>query len=158
MVYLFVACLVMVVLFFLMPKRAAWVLLGLTVILALLAGIAYWMDEEHQAEIDAITIELGMDQESCTVDKPLRYRIHNQGQKTVYRVLGRFSVYRQGYSTPLSKSYRNEFEVDKILEPSATFSGCIELPALGLSKQAIPPAELNFIIESQNVWFDEPKY
>lgn len=156
MVYVLLAVLILAVLAVVMPKRAVWVLLALAVVIGALAAIATWLDNTEQQKMEQVTVSLSYDVDTCPAETPLAYTLKNIGSETVYRTRGRYTVYREGYSTPLSKSYTNEFQVDRILEPQASTSGCIEIPTL--SRAEVPPAELRFKLESQRLWFEEPHY
>lgn len=156
MIYVFALLFLVAILAYFLPHRAVWILLGAVIIVAGLAGLAYWLDAREQASIRQISVTLGMGQEECADPTPLGYRIHNQSDRTVYRTQARYSVYQEGYSTPLSKSYRNELRADNILQPGEQTFGCIPLPTL--SRKRVPIKQLRFELNDQQVWFDEPGY
>lgn len=153
MVYLVLVIVIVAVLFFFVPKRAAVILSVLAGLILMLALGVFWFDVQEQKKFSKVSVGLDLNETDCPADKPLQYRLTNQTEDTVYRVHFRYSVYREGFSTPISRSYANEVTADRIIEPSSSYAGCIALPTLD---EDVPQKELRFTIEHKRVWFNNP--
>lgn len=153
MVYLLLALAVLVVLFYFVPKRAALILSGFTAIIIAIALGIYWHDLQEKQLFEQVDVTLSATSEHCTQEKALETLIVNGSEQDVYRVHFYFTVYREGYSTAISRSYRNEIQVDKIVKSGSRYSLCSELPEFD---NDIPREELRFELERKRVWFEPP--
>lgn len=153
MLYAIVFTVVFVVLFFVMPKKAAIGLCVASAFVLLIGGMIYWNDYNEQKMLDSVVISMSPNLESCPADTSLQYKISNQTGEKLYRVYFRFSAYRKGYSSPVSKSYSNDVTENKIMESGESYSACIPLPDLS---KPVPLEELEFRIEHKRVWDNSP--
>lgn len=153
MIYLLLAVIVIAILLIWAPKNAGFVLIGAAVLVLSIGGLVYWGDYKEKTEIEKVEVSLSLDEAACPGDSSLSYRISNNADDNVYRVYFRYTVYRKGYSSPVSKSYGNEVTEDKIIEPNSSFSNCIVPPSLDPN---VPSNELEFVIDHQRVWSNQP--
>lgn len=153
MIYLLLVVIVIILVFYLLPNKAAFILSGACVVVVLLAAFVFWKDLQEQEQIAKVQIDLALNRQACPASAPLQFTITNHSTETVYRVYFRYTVYRVGYSTPVSKSYGNEVTANKILETNEQEQGCISLKDV---EPGIPDNELVFKSEYKRVWFDEP--
>lgn len=153
MVYILLALAVLVILFYFVPKRAAFILAGFTSIIVAIALGIYWHDQQEKQLYDQVDVILSATSEQCTGEQGLETLIVNGSDEDVYRVHFYYTIYREGYSTAISRSYRNEIQVDKILGPGGRHTLCTALPDID---EQIPRAELRFELERKRVWFEPP--
>lgn len=153
MVYLVLVIAVIGVLFFFVPKRAAIILSGFAAIIIAIALGIYWHDLKQKQAYDQVSVALAINESACPEEKILQYTVNNQAGDTTYRVHFYFNIYREGYSTAISRSYRNEVTINKIIEPGSTYNGCTELPEVD---EEIPRSELRFELHRKRVWFEQP--
>ncbi|MDX1693780.1 MAG: hypothetical protein R3208_08435 [Ketobacteraceae bacterium] len=153
MVYLILVLAVLVVLFYFVPKRAAIILSVFAGIIAAVALGIYWQDLQEKKRFDQIEVNLSIEPDSCPDDKLLNTHIKNTSEQEIYRVHFYFNVYREGFSTAISRSYRNEVTVNKIIAPGNDYSTCTDLPEID---ETIPRDELRFELERKRVWFEPP--
>lgn len=153
MVYLIFAIAIIMVLLYFVPKRAALILTVVAAMITLFGTWVFWMDMREQERFNQVSAGLMLDRSECPKEAPLRYQLENNSQHKLYRVFFRYSIYRKGYSTAVSRSYRNEVTADKILEAGASFTKCIALPEI---PEEIPDDELEFRIDHKRVWFEPP--
>ncbi|MCG8673537.1 MAG: hypothetical protein MI867_29385 [Pseudomonadales bacterium] len=153
MVYIILFVVALAVIIILVPRKAAIGLGGAAVLVATIIGLIYMTDSAEQRTKDSVGVSLVVDSDICQPPKILKYQVENLSEETVYRVYFRYTVYRIGYSSPVSKSYGNEVTEDKILAPGATQHGCISLPHLN---KEISHSELEFRIDHKRVWLEPP--
>lgn len=153
MVYLLVALILIGLIVVYLPKKAAYILTALLVVVLAVALLVYWKDEQEQDKFAKVAVSMVLDAEQCEPEQPLGYQIHNGTKETLYRVAFNFAIYRQGYSVAVARPYAREVKTDKIMAPGDNFTGCTRMPAL---KQPIPAEELLFRIERKRVWLRPP--
>lgn len=153
MVYLVLVIAVLAVLFYFVPKRAAIILSVFAVIIFAIAMGIYWHDLKQKQAYDKVAVTLAINKADCPQNKPLGYSVNNQAEDTTYRIHFYYNVYREGYSTAISRSYRNEVTIDKIIPPGESHQGCVGMPEVD---SEIPESELRFELDRKRVWFEPP--
>ena len=153
MAYLLLAAAVLLVLFYYVPKRAAIILGVFTAAIITLALIIYWQDQNETRQFDLVDVVLAVDENLCPAEESLQYRVNNHAEDTVYRVHFYYVVYREGYSTAVSRSYRNEITINRIIEPGGVHEGCVASADID---ETIPGGELRFELDRKRVWFEPP--
>ncbi|MCG8313955.1 MAG: hypothetical protein MI976_12125 [Pseudomonadales bacterium] len=155
MIYLFLVVVAIVLIAVLIPKKAVIILSAAATVIIVIASLISWNDYQERERTEKLGIEFDIDRaaEVCDPKAPVKFQFINATGETVYRVFFRYTIYRKGYSTPVSKSYGNEVTVDKILEPEDTYSGCFAYPEF---IQPVPMEELEFRVELKRVWFRPP--
>ena len=153
MLYAIVFAVVFIVLFVVMPKKAAIGLCIASALVLILGGFVYLHGHSEQKLLDSVPITMSTNHQECPQDRTLQYSISNQSGKTLYRVYFRYSVYRKGYSSPVSKSYSNDVTENKIMENGESYAACIPFPDLS---KPTPLGELEFRIEQKRVWDNSP--
>lgn len=153
MAYILLAVAVLLVLFYYVPKRAAIILGAFTAVIIAVALVVYWQDRNEKRQFDLVSVTLAVNKTHCSDGETLHYVVSHGAEKTAYRIHFYYTIYRTGYSTAVSRSYRNEVTINRIIEPGTQLDGCVAMPEID---EAIPDTELRFELERKRVWFEPP--
>jgi hypothetical protein len=143
------------ILILIFPKQVGTLVVGMIVFVGAFYLYGENQDELKQKRIDAVTIEVSYNAQSCGKEKPISVVVNNGSGQTFSAIRWQIEAYREGYTNNVLdfaayRTFGAPYISNEIADSGKSYGTCYAVPAL---PESVNPESLIWKASNKHVTF-----